>query len=64
MTSIDTYAPDATTAERPAHTRQKGTLFCVACGYENPVGGNWDLHDDGEGLTRYCPNCHTAISDR
>jgi len=64
MTATDTYSIDRARTRRPSHARRKSVLFCSECGYENPVGGDWELSRQGDHEVRYCPNCDSVVTDR
>jgi hypothetical protein len=64
MTATDTYPLDRARTERPSHARSKSVLFCVECGHENPVDGDWVLDREDGHETRYCPNCDSVVTDR
>ena len=46
--------------------RRKAVLFCPTCDHENPVDGDWEVHEDHEAGTCQlaCPVCGTPVVTR
>lgn len=42
-------------------TDRKATFFCPACGRDEPVNGDWILHQVAGGDEYICPECRTVV---
>jgi transcription elongation factor Elf1 len=56
------------TARHPSTTSagldRKSVLFCLECGHESHVAGDWVVRDDGRRTTYECPECDATVTTR
>lgn len=48
-------------SEKQPATREKATLFCPICGYQNNYTSDWTVTQQEGELTISCPHCGTEL---